>query len=130
MQPCTSLQYHFMQKLLRRVHVCLAVTCRQTFWQNDRVILCATAVTIRWVKYRNKSQHQKIDLGEENSPAAPVGTRTRDLSIRSPGLYHLTIPTPMRHETARDERDYNFQAVGKVLRSIVRIMCRNSMCSQ
>ena len=29
---------------------------------------------------------QKVDTGEENSPAAPAGTRTRDLSITSPGL--------------------------------------------
>ena len=29
---------------------------------------------------------QKVDPGEENSPVAPVGTRTRDLSITSPTL--------------------------------------------
>ena len=29
---------------------------------------------------------QKVDPGEENSPAAPAGTRTRDLSITSPTL--------------------------------------------
>ena len=29
---------------------------------------------------------QKVDTGEENSPAAPAGTRTRDLSITSPSL--------------------------------------------
>ena len=29
---------------------------------------------------------QKVDLGEENSPAAPAGIRTRDLSITSPAL--------------------------------------------
>ena len=28
----------------------------------------------------------KVDPGEENSPAAPAGTRTRDLSITSPAL--------------------------------------------
>ena len=30
---------------IRRVHVCLAVTCHLFFWQNDRGILRATVVT-------------------------------------------------------------------------------------
>ena len=29
---------------------------------------------------------QKVDPGEENSPAVPAGIRTRDLSITSPAL--------------------------------------------
>ena len=29
---------------------------------------------------------QKVDPGEENSPAASAGIRTRDLSITSPAL--------------------------------------------
>ena len=29
---------------------------------------------------------QKVDPGEENSPAAPAGIRTRDFSITSPAL--------------------------------------------
>ena len=29
---------------------------------------------------------QKVDPGEENSPAAPAGTQTRDLSITSPAV--------------------------------------------
>ena len=29
---------------------------------------------------------QKVDPGEENSPSAPAGIRTRDLSIKSPAL--------------------------------------------
>ena len=65
----------------------LAVTCRlPRFWQNDRGLLRATAVTRGWNGYRNKSA-QKVDPGEENSPAAPAGIRrTRDLSITSPTL--------------------------------------------
>ena len=35
-----------------------------------------------------KESAQKVDPGEENSPAAPAGTRTRDLSIRNPVFYH------------------------------------------
>ena len=53
-QPCTSLQRHFMQ----RVHVCSAVTYHLHFWQNNRDLLRATAVTRGWNGYRNKSQHR------------------------------------------------------------------------
>ena len=60
-------------------------TC--TLWQNDRDLLRAIAVTRGWNGYRNKSA-QKLDPGEGNSPAVPAGTRTRDLSITSPSLYH------------------------------------------
>ena len=79
--PC-----HFMQSHIRPVHACLAVTFRLHFWQNDRDLLRATAVTRGWNDYRNKSQHKKVDPGEENDPAAPAGIRTRDLSVTSPAL--------------------------------------------
>ena len=68
-----------------KVHVCLAVTCHLHFWQNDRELLRATAVTRGWNGYRNESA-QKADPREENSPAAPAGIRTHDLSITSPAL--------------------------------------------
>ena len=79
--PC-----HFMQSHIRPVHACLAVTFHLHFWQNDRDLLRATAVTRGWNGYRNKSQHKKVDPGEENDPAAPAGIRTRDLSVTSPAL--------------------------------------------
>ena len=34
-----------MQRCMRRVHACLAVTCHLHFWQNDRDLLGATAVS-------------------------------------------------------------------------------------
>ena len=37
---------------------------------------------------------QKVNSGEENSPAAPAGTRTRNLSITSPALYQQVILAP------------------------------------
>ena len=37
-------------------------------------------------KKRKKESAQNVDPGEENSPAAPVGTRTRHLLITSPAL--------------------------------------------
>ena len=82
-QPCPRLQCHFIQSHI--VYACLAVTCRLLFWQNDRNLLRATAVTRGWNGYRNKSA-QKVDPGEEDSPAAPAGIRTHDLSITSPAL--------------------------------------------
>ena len=39
-QPC-----HFIQSHIRKVYACLAVTCHLHFWQNDRDLLHATAVT-------------------------------------------------------------------------------------
>ena len=52
--PC-----HFMQSHIRKVYACLAVTCHLHFWQNDRGLLRATAVTRGWNGYRYKSQHRK-----------------------------------------------------------------------
>ena len=81
--------------LIRKEHVYLSVTCHLHFWQNDRDLLRAAAVT-RWSNgYRKKGSAQKIDLGEENSPAVPAGTGTRDLLIMSLALrYHWAIPVP------------------------------------
>ena len=41
--PC-----HFMQSHIRKVYWCLAVICHLHFWQNDRDLLGATAVTREW----------------------------------------------------------------------------------
>ena len=93
-QPCTGLRCNFTESHRRRVRVCLAVTCHLQFWENDRDLLRATAVTRGWNAYRRYESAQKVHPGEENSPAVPVGTRTRDLSIASPTLYHCAIPAP------------------------------------
>ena len=37
---------------------------------------------------------QKVDTGEENSPTAPAGTQTHDLSIMSLALEPLSSPNP------------------------------------
>ena len=50
---------HFMESRIRRMHSCLAETCHLHFWQTDRDILRATAVTRGWNKYQNKSRHRK-----------------------------------------------------------------------
>ena len=55
---------------MHTVHAYLAVTCRLHFWQNDQDLLHATAVTLGWNGYESS---QKVDPGEENSPAAAAG---------------------------------------------------------
>ena len=79
-----------------RVYACLGVTCRLHFWQNDRGLLRATAVT-RGLNGHRMSQHTKfIHSGEENSPAAHAGIRTRNLSITRNRLsYQQAIPAPL-----------------------------------
>ena len=46
-EPC-----HFMQSHIHKVYACLTVTCHLHFWQNDRDLLLATAVTRGWNGYR------------------------------------------------------------------------------
>ena len=59
---------HFMQSHMRKAYACLAVTCHLRFWQNDRGLLRATAVTRGWNGYRNKSQHTKLTLEKKILP--------------------------------------------------------------
>ena len=61
--PC-----HFMQSHIRKVYECLAVICHLHFWQNDRGLLRATAVTRGWNGYRNKSQHRKSTIEKKILP--------------------------------------------------------------
>ena len=63
----------------------VAVTCHPHFWQNDRGLLRATAVTWGWNGCRNESA-QKVDPGKENSPTAPAGIWAHDLLITSLAL--------------------------------------------
>ena len=61
--PC-----HFTQSHIRKVHACLAVTCHLHFWQNDRDLLRATAVTRGWNGYWNKGQHRKLTMEKKILP--------------------------------------------------------------
>ena len=60
--------YHFMQSHIRKVHAWLAATYHLHFWQNDRDLLRATAVTPGWNGYRNKSQYRKLILEKKILP--------------------------------------------------------------
>ena len=94
-QPCMT-SCHFAQSHVGWAHACLAVTCHLHFWQTDRDLFRCYCGNTGWNGYRNKST-QKVGPGKENSPAAPAGTRTRDLSIMSPAcvlqydLYYLQL---------------------------------------
>ena len=66
--PYNHIPCHFMQGHIHKAHAYLAVTCHLHFWQNDRDLLHATAVTRGWNGYRNKSQHRKLTLEKKILP--------------------------------------------------------------
>ena len=88
--PC-----HFMQSHLRKVYACLAVTCHLRFWQNDRGLLRATAVTRGWNGYRNKSQHRKLTLEKKILPPLQQGFEPATLQSRVRRSNHWAIPVHM-----------------------------------
>ena len=87
--PC-----HFMQSHIRKVYACLAVTCHLCFWQNDRGLLRATAVTRGWNGYRNKSQHRKLTLEKKILPPLQQGFKPANFRSRVRHSNHSAIPAP------------------------------------
>ena len=73
--------------------MCLGVTCHLHFCQNDRGLLPATAET-RVGTDEELESAQKVNSREENSSAAPAGTRTRNLSVMTPALYQQATSYP------------------------------------
>ena len=69
------------------MYACLSVTCHLLFWQNDQGLLPATAVTL------NKESAHKVNSGEENSPTAPAGVWSHNLSITSLPLLLISYPS-------------------------------------
>ena len=85
-----------MQTPLCKVYVCLAVTCHLHFWQNDRDLLRATAVTRGWKGYRNKSrQHRKSTLEKKILPPLLPGLKPVTFQSRVRRSNHWAIPFPM-----------------------------------
>ena len=85
--PYTQATYHFMQSYICKVHACLAVTCYLHFWQNDRDLVRATAVTRGCNGYWSKSA-QKADPGEGSTPARVSNPRPFDHeSVAPPPSY-------------------------------------------
>ena len=94
-QPCTRLQCHFIQSHICRVYACLAATCHLHFWQNDRDLLRATAVTQRWNGYRNKSQHRQLTLEKKILPLLLQGFEPATFQSRIRRSNHRAIPLPI-----------------------------------
>ena len=102
-QPCISLRSHFIQSHICGVHVCLAVTGRLHFWQNNQDLLHATVATQGRNGHRNKSQQRRIfsccswwDLNpgpfNHESIALPLS------HPRSPCLNKVTAPFPLSND--------------------------------
>ena len=87
--PC-----HFMQSHIRKVYACLAVTCHLHFWQNDRGLLRATAVTRGWNGYRNKSQHRKLTMEKKILPPLLQGFEPATFRSRVRRSNYWAIPAP------------------------------------
>ena len=87
--PC-----HIMQSHIRKVYVCLAATCHLHFWQNDRDLLRATAVTRGWNGYRNTSQHRKSTLEKKILPPLLQGFEPATFQSRVRRSNHWAIPVP------------------------------------
>ena len=76
-----------------KMYLCLAVACHLHFWQNDRGILHATAVTgMEWTP--NKSQHTKLTLEKKILPPLLRGLLTHNLLITCPALDQQAILPP------------------------------------
>ena len=74
----------------------ICVTCHLHFWQNDRDLLRAAAVTRVWDGYRNNSQHRKLTLEKKSlpPPLLPGLEPETSVSITSPSGYHWATPAP------------------------------------
>ena len=83
-QPC-----HFMQSHIRKVYACLAVTCHLHFWQDDRDLLHATAVTWGWNRYWNRSQHRKLTLEKKILPPLQQGLKPTTFQSRVQWQRHV-----------------------------------------
>ena len=97
-----TMQCRFTRSHIGRLHVCLAVTCYQHFWHNDRDLFRALTVTRGWNGYRNRSQHRKLTLEK------------RKFSRRS---YRDSNPRPFDHETGVPPLSYQLSRFLSVVRS-------------
>ena len=107
-QQCTSLQCHFKAKYVG-VQVYLAVTCHLHFWQNDRDLLRAAAVTWEWNGYRNAPPitfnpyiHELVNVN-----LLEAGWRQVEVLgavLLSPGDYVIPFSIPNRRKKVQGQR--------------------------
>ena len=106
--PC-----HFMQSHIRQVFSCNlppallaewpgSFTCYLHFWQNDRGLLRATAVTRGWNGYRNKSQHRKSTLEKKILPPLLQGFEPATFRSWVRRSNHWAIPAHRNHSLIMD----------------------------
>ena len=81
-QPCTSLQCHFIRSHRHKMQVCLSVTCHLHFWQNSLDLLSATMVTRSWNKHQNRSQRINLTLEKNILPPLLSGLEPETFSSR------------------------------------------------
>ena len=80
-----------------RVYTCLGGSCHLHFWQNERGLLRAPAVTWGGTDSEQASS-QKVNLGGKKSLPAPAEIGTRNLSITSPALYQQANPVLLSYQ--------------------------------
>ena len=93
--PYNHASCHFMHSHIRKVYACLTVTCHLHFWQNDRDLLRATAVTRGWNGYQNKSQHRQSTMEKEILPPLQQGFEHATFQSRVRRSNHWAIPAPV-----------------------------------
>ena len=91
----TNAKARFNKIHIRKVYVCLAVTCHLHFWQNDWDFLRATVVTRGWNGYRNKSQHRKSTLEKKILLPFQQGFEPATFQSRVRCSNHWAIPAPL-----------------------------------
>ena len=83
-----------MQSHIRKVYARSAVTCHLHFWQNDRDLLRAAAVTRGWNGYRKKSQHRKLTLEKKILSPLLQGFEPETFQSRVRRSKHRAVTAP------------------------------------
>ena len=96
--PYKNTPCHFMQSHIHKVHACLPVTCQEHFWQNDRDLLHATAVTRGKNGYRNKSQHRKLTLEKIIFSPLLQGFEPATFQLRVRRSNHFPTSLPLKDQ--------------------------------
>ena len=127
--------HHFMQSHICRVHACLAVTCHLHLWQNDRDLLCATAVTWGWNWYWSKSRHRKFTLERKHflpllSGLEPKTFWSRVWQSKSCSSFPLfdDYNLPKRDMTMTIKRKHSIWGPHVPVKYLVMLECHLTLC--
>ena len=97
--PC-----HFIQSHIRKVHASLAVTCHLHFWQNDRGLLRATAVTRGWNGYRIRVSTESWPWRRKFSRRSSRDSNPRPFDHESGALTTELSPLPSKLDDKQTEK--------------------------